>query len=115
MTSNYPPGVSGHEPQISGPDAEFDEERQCLARGIDVKTITDYGLGQIEQAILDLHGQEPNRMAVTARLYSALGDVEHAVVDETCPFSGVVTVTAYGGSLTWVCPLCRREHEEEHV
>lgn len=29
MSSNYPPGVTGGEYQITGPDAEWDDERTC--------------------------------------------------------------------------------------
>jgi hypothetical protein len=29
MTSNYPPGVTGNEYEISGPDCEWEEQREC--------------------------------------------------------------------------------------
>lgn len=31
--SNYPPGVTGREYQISGPDREWEDERECEACG----------------------------------------------------------------------------------
>lgn len=44
--SNYPPGVSGREFAIAGPDREFEEERECRCGYVGEALIQSYGLEQ---------------------------------------------------------------------
>jgi transcription elongation factor Elf1 len=44
MASNYPPGVTGREYEIAGPDREWEEHRTCIHCGKDeVVTLQAYG------------------------------------------------------------------------
>lgn len=49
--SNLPPGVTGNEYQIAGPDFERDESRECPSEGFTIKTTTGYGEKQIDAAL----------------------------------------------------------------
>lgn len=112
MSSNLPPGVTGNEYEIAGPDFERDEERACMIRDLDVRTISSYGESRIKHAIEQLSGAA-NVMVAVGYLRTALLDINHVEMDAECPFEGVVTVTGYQGVVTWECPLCRFVHEDE--
>jgi len=140
--SNYPPGVTGNEYQIAGPDAEFDDVRECSSEGFSTLTITGYGEKEIGEAI-DLlvafqqefskaprteqfpHPDPPYSVVkemdvpkdkITSALYHlrmARGDITFTDIDGECPFSGHVTIQRYQGMESWECPLCRTVHETE--
>lgn len=109
--SNYPPGVTGNEWQIAGPE-EREVSLACSSEGFTALTITGYGKDQIAQAIEDLSG-EPNPTLALSRLHSALSDIADVDIDGPCPFEGDVTVYQTDGPPTWECPLCRTLHEIE--
>ena len=44
MRSNYPPGVTGNEYQIAGPDYERESETPCLECGEDAVLVQGYRL-----------------------------------------------------------------------
>lgn len=119
MSSNFPPGVSGNEWQIAGPDHEIDDTRECKSEGVTVKTITDFALLNLDHALEILSGFESKGKpltslhAVTAYIQAAKGDVLEGEIVGECPFVGVVTVTYYQGTETWECPVCRTLHENE--
>jgi hypothetical protein len=111
--SNLPPGVTGNEYQIAGPDFERDEERICPSEGFSTLTITGYGKERIESVIALLNEPEPNILVAVHHLRSALGDIWSVDLDGECPFAGDVTVVGYQGTQTWECPVCREVHAEE--
>jgi hypothetical protein len=119
MGWSLPPGVTGHEYQISGPDWEDDQEVQCDA----------------EQVVIHVSLDRERRAAATAKDYveralsaAATGDADAAarflrvalpqmaqaapeqVHLEACPWDGVVTVQGYQGESWWECPVCGAEH-----
>lgn len=49
--SNYPPGVTGNEYPIAGPDREWDDYRECESEGFSILTITGYGKHRVAEAI----------------------------------------------------------------
>lgn len=116
-----PPGVTGNEFPIAGPDREFDDHRECTSQGFPVKTITDYGVKQIETAIESLRNRDQsdsvlsaiNVNAAIARLRDAQSDIRDTDVDGECPFEGDVTIMQYNGIESWECPVCRVVHETE--
>ena len=114
--SNYPPGVTGNEWQIAGPDFERDETKECGAEGFNVRTITKYGEGLIAQSIEALGRYDGNPHGIPAVqmwLRLALTDIEEVELESVCPFVGDVTVVGWQGVVSWECPLCRTQHEEE--
>lgn len=59
MLSNLPPGCTGHEPAIAGPDHETQEIRYC--EPCDADTAHDvwrYGLQEISECTVCLHESE---------------------------------------------------------
>ena len=113
MSDNYPPGVTGNEWQIAGPEREWDETVECDSEGFTVRTISMYGRNQIDNALKEL-GEDPLNIHVAiARLRQALSDIETVDVDGKCPFVGDVTLQQYEGESSWECPICREVHMRE--
>lgn len=133
---SLPPGVTGREYEIAGPDREWDDYRECSSEGFTVLTLTGYGKNQIAQAIEDVlkvqrtitqssHQDNgvgdifipaPDLSGLTvavSRLRNALSDVQDVDVDGQCPFGGDVTLQVYNGIESWECPACRTLHETE--
>lgn len=109
--SNYPPGVTGNEWQIAGPD-EREMSVECSSEGFTVRTTSMYAENQIKAAIEDINSGLRMLTAVS-RLRQALGDIEVIDIETQCPFVGDVTVFRTDGPWTWECPLCRETHEIE--
>ena len=83
--SNYPPGVTGNEFEIAGPDAEWDEMQTCT------NTV---------QATIPQGG-----------VYSDSSVMED--VERECGFEGEVSCWSYQGVMHWECPDCGHEYEED--
>ena len=129
MSSNYPPGVTGREPQIAGPDAEREEEHTCGAKDIELRNINQQAIDSLMTAraklvaltqysfpgdIPQLSPKEKRQIAVD--VYRLLNQVGYGISDGAtvdCPFTGDVTVEYIGGTGWWECPLCGTEHEIE--
>lgn len=125
MSSNYPPGVTGHEIEIAGAYWEDTAERTCGMRDADITVISNrlaVAVDQMRTAHFARHEQGESaekayqqalhRVVSEAVLYNR--DVCTISVEE-CPFEGEVWVTQNyrGGVLHWECPLCKTEHEED--
>jgi hypothetical protein len=116
--SNYPPGVTGNEFQIAGPDKESDEVRTCGKEGVTVLTVSDLDVLYLERSIemlrADNAAKHPNAVTLALqRLHQIKSSIEDVEVVK-CPFEGLVTVIGYQGVASWTCPLCREEHDEEY-
>ena len=110
--SNYPPGVTGNEFEIAGPQWEDTVERVCEAQDVSVRVI--------ERDVADAikHWQQSRKTDDEARAQqSMLWMLRDALVDdfdaEQCQFEGKVDAWGYGGVTHWTCPKCGTEHEEE--
>jgi hypothetical protein len=110
--SNLPPGVTGNEYQIAGPDHEWDDYRECGQEGFTVRTISLYGQRVLEEVIAVLSGNG-NVMAALHHLRTAMTEIKTIDVDTPCPFGGDVTLERYRGIESWECPVCRTLHERE--
>lgn len=111
--SNYPPGVTGNEPEIAGPSWEGQVERDCPDGGeVYVVSRDLVRRMQLWQQTKDSHGDvlfyERMLLAAVARDLKQLSPI-----DMDCPFYGTVDAVIYGGTLRWECPLCGTEYEEE--
>lgn len=116
--NNYPPGVTGNEPQIRGWDDEQDEEREC-GRPTSLRVFTASAAREVERIKVLLAeiaaGQKPASLADTlvGNLdYLVRFRVEDAEID-ACPFVGEVTILWSGSTGYWDCPVCDSRHEEE--
>ena len=115
MLSNYPPGVTGNEPEINGPEWEGEIERDC-SNGGEVYVISR-DLVRRMQKWEETKGQTlPSEVAFMERmlLIAVAHELKSLVpVDIDCPFYGNVDAVIYDGMLLWECPLCGTEYEEE--
>jgi hypothetical protein len=110
MTSNYPPGVTGREWQIAGPDRE---ETMTLDCGVDEATLLILPKEWYEQLSLEMTWtvQEfADRVKARGQVRSLLESLVE-IEDVACPFEGEVEVSFYGGIGSWTCPLCGTDHE----
>lgn len=82
--ANYPPGVTGRERTIAGPEWSGDVAVEC---------------------------GKPCTIAMTPHGFPALL-VQDVDLDE-CPFEGEVEVERHGGVQTWTCPVCGHEHQDD--
>ncbi len=122
---NYPPGVTGREYAIAGPDYEQEEHRECGAEGVDVRILDTDTYQTLQTALADVHylvgwldamGRDPlheRAIAVAQNAADRLTAVVSASTIEVpvCPFAGETLVEGFDGVETWVCPMCGTEHE----
>lgn len=121
MSGYYPPGVTGGEDAIAGPAREAAEHRDC---GAGTLWIPVY---QFEQALdafrrysdhaeaAALGRATPGRPTDELRRWGEelRGGQLTQVVE--CEWSGLVDVAYWrqAGTVTWQCPRCGHEHEEQ--
>ena len=114
--SNYPPGVTGMEYEISGPDYEETEAVECDEECLYVPAHL------VETAIVTA-GDRLNRaltgQGVQNEIRDALADLTYLRealggegTQEGCGFEGDVDVAGYRGQKWWTCPRCGAEHSE---
>lgn len=116
--SNYPPGVTGNEPQIRGWDDEQDESVECGMGGY-VKVFTPDAEREIERIKVLLaeiaEGKKPASLAATLVVnldYLVKRRIEGVEIED-CPFAGEVSVCWSDKRGYWTCPLCGWNHEVE--
>lgn len=106
--SNYPPGVTGMEPQIRGCD-EAEAEVECDSYGkvwVVNKTDIEFWVAEAFRRIRD-------GKSVAGCLSNIQADIEMGFeVEVDCEFKGKVDAQFMGVRL-WTCPLCNTEHEDE--
>ena len=121
--SNYPPGVTGMEYEISGPDYEETEAKDCdnqqclyvsaalvrdliatVAQRLQVASQGGTLGADVAQKMATLSLDDLNAFVL------ALPDDE---VEYPCEWSGDVDVQGYQGQKWWTCPRCGTEHTEE--
>lgn len=110
--SNYPPGVTGNEYEIAGPDWEGEVEVSCDAQNVQLYVLS----GEADTALTlmtRLRVDDPVGAATLPRLVQTVRNGLIEVPLDECPFEGEVYGWAFHGVLTWVCPLCQTEHQED--
>lgn len=121
--SNYPPGVTGHEPQIAGYNSH-DVSVECLSEdvsGVPTALVMSL-LADIAQALTapgGLYLDRPDHLVrddvararqriENARDALKAADGEHV----ECGFEGDVEAVIEYGTLYWTCPWCGTAHED---
>lgn len=119
--SNYPPGVTGNEYQIAGPDYEETQTKTC-DQEVDViprpvfdalaSTITTH-LNALTNAINARNIDAVERAADMLKIYaaSAVETADEATSLGDCNWQGSALVEGYNGSELWQCDGCGHEHE----
>lgn len=103
MSSNYPPGVTGNEPEIAGYPTSA-SIRECQA---EAATLTRYSVLDVVRSV-DL--SDPSR---ARDLLKAAIDALPTDEDGVCMYEGPVEVEHVGDIDFWECPNCGAEHEDE--
>lgn len=118
--SNYPPGVTGREPQIAG-YPEVERELDCDNVDVEVTIIDHHHLheiGTIARGMREFTRElEGLTMMETKRRLRQMADLlEYHVRDsctttlEHCPFSDEITWTVDAAELSVECPVCGKQH-----
>lgn len=122
MFSNYPPGVTGNEFEIAGPDYEETEEVECQESAEMVPALVIKGLAayaavlkeRLARAILER--DEFEILAVTRLLIlhieGAASLADSSKEEGVCGYAGPADVQGYRNQRWWTCPACGAEHEE---
>ena len=114
--SNYPAGVTGHEPAISGYDTR-DVSVECFREdvsGVPTALVMTL-LNQIEQTLTAPYGYTAEERVARAlhAVQRATAQVEAAKGEHVeCGFEGDVEASVEHGTLYWTCPWCDTEHED---
>ena len=118
--SNYPPGVTGREYAIAGPDREWDDEAECendgvtftvLAKDDDKALDTILALAEKASETTD-HSEVASLLRNVGLLARQIKRGLFVAEDAVCPFVGEVTWASYGSEAWWDCPLCGDQHTE---
>ena len=94
MTSNYPEGVTGFEPQIAGAE-ETTLPGKCNAEAHDVAPAY-----MVRSILIDLH--ELQDLAAALEAVQTISEYS----EEPCGFEGDVEARRIPGAWLWVCPKC---------
>jgi hypothetical protein len=110
--SNYPPGVTGNEPQIAG----YPEGARVMtcSKYFDGAKIAPVHLGDELLAIqlLIQEGKTDAAVAAVTRLTRDALDMPEAEETE-CGFEGEADCMFGEGMIWWTCPRCDQENETE--
>lgn len=116
--SNYPPGVTGREWQIAGPDYEGPMMRRCEAD--DVRWVAAVVVTSRMQEIQRLTEMRKDALRpdyfdteIARQVAALLEPPDEQVTEGPCEWEGEVDVQVYGTTATWDCPRCGTTHEDE--
>lgn len=116
MLSNYPPGVTGRELEIAGPDWEGEIRAVCNRGNVELTMFSPDDVATIKRVAAATGGQGKGKqrdadiMQMTLR--RSLSRMVTITLD-VCPFDGEVEAWEYHGVTHWTCPVCGDEHEED--
>lgn len=113
--TNYPPGVSGNEPQIAG-YPEKQTIRTCGAVDVEVRIMPDDLDTWINamSKMLEHTVTEASIRSYATGIVSVYKSLEYKTFITECLFKGDVDVQMHPYAEYWQCPLCGTEHETEH-
>jgi predicted RNA-binding Zn-ribbon protein involved in translation (DUF1610 family) len=118
--SNYPPGVSGLEYEIAGPDNEWEEEFECDNTNLRYVRITENTFNycsELGKKIYKTEGQKSlkeNFYTYASRINSMFNSpqINPEVIVTECTYVGTVLKESYRGNVYWECPSCGKTYEE---
>lgn len=118
MSGNYPPGVTGNEPQIRGPLSEFTVHRYCDQDSVAYVPafVVAEVLEQFSGALAQSQSGGLTEIAQERFLAGARDRLELHVAEFACDWEGDVDVQLWdGGIINWTCPRCGSEHEDDYA
>lgn len=120
--SNYPPGVSGNEIQIAGPDNEWEEEFECTNEQMEYVMIPPFVhnfCSELGKKKLRIEGQEDlqknwyHYASMIDAMFN-LSDMTTEVQVSSCGYIGNVIKHSYNSEIWWECPKCGKAYEDEY-
>mgnify|MGYP001278405177 CR=1 FL=1 len=108
MLSNYPPGVTGNEFQISGPDFEQEVDQECLS---DTQVVPVSLFDEMWEYVRKYLVPDDDREHVLDKLEMFNLLRSQSETEGTCGFEGEALTLGYRGNYWWTCPACGAEHE----
>ena len=120
--SNYPPGVSGLEYEIAGPDDEWeDEDFQCTNDEFEYVMISPYAFNYASQLAKkfmrtdSLEDAKENLYKYLSHLNACinLSSMTTEVQYTKCGYVGAVLKQSYRDDIWWDCPQCGKTYEEK--
>src|SRR4051794_29453197 len=104
MGSNYPPGVSGSEWQIAGPDREESRRMECGVVDATLLVLPKEWYEELRRQV-DLPAEVFARQVKARSQLRNLLDGLHEYDNVVCPFDDEVEVAWFRGVGSWTCPL----------
>lgn len=112
--SNYPPGVTGNEPQIAGL-GERVAEKECLEYLPTVSLLAEDTKTWIKH-LAELLERGASDQAIKSAAKYLVRSAEQFKFDypiEECPYRGPVDIQYDRYMEYWECPVCGTDHEDE--
>jgi predicted RNA-binding Zn-ribbon protein involved in translation (DUF1610 family) len=119
--SNYPPGVSGLEYEIAGPDNEWEEEFECENTNLRYVRISEHAFKYCSNIGKKIHKSEGIQYlkenfynhASTINVMFNMPDISPEVIVTECDYVGIVLKESYRGKVYWECPSCGKPYEKD--
>ena len=115
MTSNLPPGVTGREDAF-GPQAEVVMSRACGNVEWHPMLLTNDAADWVQHVVnVVARGADMDRIAANVTKMNAAieGCPKSQESHHECGFDGDVDVQVWSGGITWTCPWCGYEHDDD--
>lgn len=118
--SNYPPGVSGNEYEIAGPDREWEEEFKCSNDEFEYVMISPHAHLELSK-LGAMYNDTRNWDAVKEKPWFFLSQINtlinySSITSEVqyakCGYVGEVLKQSYRNEIWWDCPQCGKTYEE---
>lgn len=118
--SNYPPGVTGNEFAIAGPDKEWEEEFQCTNDEFEYVMISPEAYEYASEFARKMYRTNEIEF-VKENIYKFLASLNNhfnfssittQIQYGKCGFADVVLKQSYRDEVWWDCPQCGKTYEE---
>ena len=116
--SNYPPGVTGNEYEIAGPDKEWEDEHwECTNQKYEVAIVPQSlvrSCKKFSDGVYQTEEIEERKRNITHYMHSIRFNLQsNEIVEQTmpCGYIGDVIKQMYNGMIFWTCPRCNKDYE----
>ncbi|MEI7890281.1 MAG: hypothetical protein WCI34_08215 [Actinomycetes bacterium] len=114
--SNYPPGVTGRELEIAGPDWEGEMDVKCAGENVEVTVFRPDDIETLKRIAAVKGAQGAGKQRDADVIQMSLRRMLSRMVTVTlpvCPFEGEVEAWMYQHVTHWECPVCGTSHDED--
>jgi hypothetical protein len=117
--SNYPPGVTGNEYEIAGPDREWEEEDwECTNQTRKFVKVHPNLVDQLRKLVNTHYNvnrfneEKENFYSLVTSVSFYLLNYETDIHIEPCGYVGDIAKQSYQGKSFWTCPQCNQDYEK---